>query len=997
MSKSIIGSMQEANVFLRLTAFLVVFFFLFTFYSPIVLAANNALQSKPSKHPFNNDYSNLLQEFKQRLGRQKKHMSGIEAPSWIGRFFSDDVSMMTQEMDEMLSMKRDLLEMDKAAMVAFAQDKVHLDKHHMSGVVMQRHEDAVAAYQQKFASMMEMMDGMNQAESDSEQRDAVDTMHEFMQKNQFKRSHKPFDPKKLPFRSLKNNARKPFTTKAELSSLFTPAPVQVAANGIVPGLLAQSSELGLEITPEDLAETLEVQFTPAIKALAEELGKDPIAIYTWVYNNIRFIPSYGSIQGADMTLQNKRGNAIDTASLLIALLRYSGTPARYVYSTVEMPIDKVMNWVGGVTVPEAALQLLGQGGIPVTGLKLNGKFVAARIEHVWVEGFVDFEPSMGVRNLKPDTWVPMDASYKQYVFTEGMDLSEVPFDAAAFEQAIIDGTEVNEEEGSVKGFPQDAITEQLQAYQSQVDAFIASQNPDATVGDVIGTNILKVIQRGPLDVGQPYKLYIIGNRFTEVPDNLRYKFIFTLRDEFGSEVYSINKNTVELAGKKLAHSFSPASQGDIDILNSYLPESHEDGRSVDLSELPESLPGYLIHLTGELVLDGQAIVQGGDFVMGSELEMEAGFSSPGSQFKLKRNKWIVGEYHAIGLNLQGISDNQIQLLKYKVEKQKKIFEDRGISDLSQHDLVGNLLYSIMLAYFSISDVYNEITAKSAGIVMYRQPSYGFFSTSIQTSYQFGIPKNVSQPGLLMDIDGALTSIISKNNSSDEKVSFYRQTGIRLSAMEHAIPELLFVNDKNPVEGISAVKALSIALQQGQKIYSITKINFHVILPKLRIDLDIINDIKNAINEEMEVIVSEENIYFNGWGGVGYIVIDPRTGAGAYKISGGFNGGAIKQGNTFAAFGSLLISLGFFHKVHGLQAYAWILFLLGTVVSIAAIRSAENFYDRASTAALITTFILLSLALVAPQRAVIAVVAIDAILAGVSNILKEHYPIPEEQQ
>jgi transglutaminase-like putative cysteine protease len=66
-------------------------------------------------------------------------------------------------------------------------------------------------------------------------------------------------------------------------------------------------------------------------------------MYTWVHDNIAFLPTYGSIQGAQMTLEAKQGNAFDTASLLIALLRAANIPARYVHGTVQIPIDKVMN------------------------------------------------------------------------------------------------------------------------------------------------------------------------------------------------------------------------------------------------------------------------------------------------------------------------------------------------------------------------------------------------------------------------------------------------------------------------------------------------------------------------------------------------------------------------------------------------------------------------------------------------------------------------------
>jgi len=100
-------------------------------------------------------------------------------------------------------------------------------------------------------------------------------------------------------------------------------------------------------TSADLAETIEVKFTPAIQAKATELNHNPVKIYNWVRNNIEFVPTYGSSQGADMCLQTKQCNAFDTSSLLIALLRSSGIHARYVQGTIELPIEKVKNWVEG--------------------------------------------------------------------------------------------------------------------------------------------------------------------------------------------------------------------------------------------------------------------------------------------------------------------------------------------------------------------------------------------------------------------------------------------------------------------------------------------------------------------------------------------------------------------------------------------------------------------------------------------------------------------------
>lgn len=54
----------------------------------------------------------------------------------------------------------------------------------------------------------------------------------------------------------------------------------------------------------------------------------------------------------------------------------------------------------------------------------------------------------------------------------------------------------------------------------------------------------------------------------------------------------------------------------------------------------------------------------------------------------------------------------------------------------------------------------------------------------------------------------------------------------------------------------------------------------------------ISDIQAAVNAGMVVTVSQGPVSYNGWQGTGYIIKDPATGTGAYKISGGANGGTV---------------------------------------------------------------------------------------------------------
>ncbi len=51
-----------------------------------------------------------------------------------------------------------------------------------------------------------------------------------------------------------------------------------------------------------------------------------------------------------------------------------------------------------------------------------------------------------------------------------------------------------------------------------------------------------------------------------------------------------------------------------------------------------------------------------------------------------------------------------------------------------------------------------------------------------------------------------------------------------------------------------------------------------------------SEIRAALNAGKEVITHTDSISVPGWSGVGYIILDPVTGDGAYKISGGANGG-----------------------------------------------------------------------------------------------------------
>ncbi len=177
----------------------------------------------------------------------------------------------------------------------------------------------------------------------------------------------------------------------------------------------------------DLAENTEVKLSTEISALAQELNYSPAKILSYVTNNIEFEPYYGSLKGSQGTLISGAGNATDHASLLIALLRASNIPSRYVKGTAKFVDDqRLLDWLG-VKTPAAAKKILSLGGVPAT---VSGTTVT--FTHVWVEACIPYNNYRGMSmDNSGHRWIPLDASFKNKTYQQGIQLN-VDFDYATY-------------------------------------------------------------------------------------------------------------------------------------------------------------------------------------------------------------------------------------------------------------------------------------------------------------------------------------------------------------------------------------------------------------------------------------------------------------------------------------------------------------------------------------------------------------------------------------
>lgn len=164
-------------------------------------------------------------------------------------------------------------------------------------------------------------------------------------------------------------------------------------------------------------------------------------------------------------------------------------------------------------------------------------------------------------------------------------------------------------------------------------------------------------------------------------------------------------------------------------------------------------------------------------------------------------------------------------------------------------------------------------------------------------YRFGIAMNAKiGQGYIYDIDRLGIQQVNKDNNSKLSSQFSVLMGQLDSFNEHAVPELIINGTPDSdqyakrVEGVSAVKALQLAAQAGQVIYTLKQANYSSLSGRLNHSVETLTDVRNAIFSGKEVVISESSIHYNGWSGSGYIIQDPLTGSGAYMISGGANGG-----------------------------------------------------------------------------------------------------------
>ena len=199
-----------------------------------------------------------------------------------------------------------------------------------------------------------------------------------------------------------------------------------------------------------------------------------------------------------------------------------------------------------------------------------------------------------------------------------------------------------------------------------------------------------------------------------------------------------------------------------------------------------------------------------------------------------------------------------------------------------------MLHQTALSYWGEVDAFNDVIAKTIGVRNLRHPSELAATAKISLSWLWGIRAYGTYKSRNIDVKFDNQSVMGKIVDSAKEFAYMQQSGINSSFLEGAIFDQLF--GKNIGDSISAVSAMKLANDQGIPIYRIDSSNVTAVIPKLQVSEEIKNEIANAVNAGLMVQIPKNNVTQFGWTGVGYIISNPLDGTGAYRISGGLNGG-----------------------------------------------------------------------------------------------------------
>lgn len=619
-------------------------------------------------------------------------------------------------------------------------------------------------------------------------------------------------------------------------------------------------------TAADLAATPEIVLDDEIRLLAESLEKHPVKIFEYVRNNFAYEPYWGSQKGSKRTLLEKAGNDVDLASLTMALLRASGINCRYVCGTIEMPIADAGRWIG-VDDPTQIAKTFISNGIPCETSVSAGQISKIRLNHTWVVAYVDYFPYHGTRNETPNTWIEIDPSFKQNTFTTKTDLqTTIGINPDTLLTNVKAQSELGADNLYAAKVPEAFILSEIFSYQEPIRSYLAANS--LTTENVFRQRKVNEEKYGLFTVTDNYNIVSRGLSFNALPSSLSSSVTFTLKNEDGSQAFAHTVSLSAIANARITLGYKPATDG--------------DQQNIAANADAEAFPVYMVNLIPEMKIDDTVIGNGAAIGMGHKQYLEVSFKIPGFEPTVAQSQVTAGSFSVLVPDYQNVTAAEIS-------RQQATLAALAANPSSSRDVVlGEALRGLGLSYWHQLDRFNQVTAGNLGVAITRVPSMLRVSWDLKVADQFGLPFTASVDRLKLNIiyDYNIPVAINQEKIAGEK-QFPFTSALTGTALEHNVLAQPFSG-----EAASAARVIQQANNLNKKVYTVTANNINEIIPLLDLPAAMINDIRNAVNANIEVTVPECAVPLNGTEYFAYVKRDIATSASEFYLDS--RGGEMKN-------------------------------------------------------------------------------------------------------
>lgn len=619
-------------------------------------------------------------------------------------------------------------------------------------------------------------------------------------------------------------------------------------------------------TAADLAATPEIILDDEIRLLAETLDKNPVKIFEYVRNNFVYEPYWGSQKGSKRTLLEKAGNDIDLASLTMALLRASGINCRYVCGTIEMPIADAAKWIG-VDDPTQIAKTFQENGIPFETSVSGGQISKIRLNHTWVVAYVDYFPYHGTRNETPNTWIEIDPSFKQNTFTTKTDLqTTIGINPDTLLTNVKAQSELGADNLYAAKVPESFILSEIFSYQEPIRSYLAANS--LTTENVFRQRKVNEEKYGLFTVTDNYDIISRGLNFNALPASLSSSVTFTLKNEDGSQAFTHTVPLVSIANARITLGYKPATDS--------------DQQNIAANADAEAFPVYMVNLIPEMKIDDTVIGNGAAIGMGHKQYLEVSFQIPGFEPTVAQSLVTAGSFNVLVPDYQNVTAEEIS------RHQSKLSTLAANPSNNRDVVLGEALRGLGLSYWHQLDRFNQVTAGNLGVAITRVPSMLRVSWDLKVADQFGLPFTASVDRLKLNIiyDYNIPVAINQEKIAGEK-QFPFTSALTGTALEHNVLAQPFSG-----EAASAARVIQQANNLNKKVYTVTADNVNEIIPLLDLPATIINDIRNAVNANIEVTVPECAVPLNGTEYFAYVKRDIATSASEFYLDS--RGGEMKN-------------------------------------------------------------------------------------------------------